>query len=341
MAAKRVDRLRRAARLLGVLLAAAAAKGCSGPGSASSDGGADGRPASVDARVGFDLAPPDGASASACPRFDPGRVSGTVGAAQLTEASGLVASRRTPGLLWLHNDSGDGPNLYAVSASGVHQGTFALEGATAVDWEDLAAGPGPEAGRSYLYVGDIGDNAEAREHVVVYRVAEPEVKVGTIPEVTTLGGVERFEFTYPAGKATNAESLFVDPGSGDLYVLAKRSQGPSPLYRARAPLSAGTRRELEQVAEVDLAALGGDALATGADLSPSGEELLVRSYTRLWLFRRAKGRSVAEALASPPCAVPVLRELQGEAVGFAADGQGYFTVSEGAAPELHFHARQR
>jgi len=37
----------------------------------------------------------------------------------------------------------------------------------------MAAGPGPERGKSYLYLGDIGDNNEARAEIVVYRVPEP------------------------------------------------------------------------------------------------------------------------------------------------------------------------
>ena len=33
-----------------------------------------------------------------------------------------------------------------------------MTGAMAVDWEDIALGPGPD-GRDDLFVGDIGDNA--------------------------------------------------------------------------------------------------------------------------------------------------------------------------------------
>ncbi len=43
----------------------------------------------------------------------------------LTEASGLVVSALEPGRLWLHNDSGDGPNLFAVSTEGALPGAHA------------------------------------------------------------------------------------------------------------------------------------------------------------------------------------------------------------------------
>src|SRR5919107_911116 len=91
----------------------------------------------------------------------------------INESSGLVASRTSPGVYWTHNDSGDGPFIYALDTRGQSLGTFRVTGATNRDWEDIAAGPGPQPNRPYLYVGDIGDNDSKRNEVVVYRVPEP------------------------------------------------------------------------------------------------------------------------------------------------------------------------
>src|SRR5919107_5771213 len=93
----------------------------------------------------------------------------------IKESSGIVASRRNPGLFWTHNDSGGGPLVYAFDRAGRRRGTFRVEGARARDWEDIAAGPGPAEGQSYLYAADIGDNGREREFVVVYRFPEPEL----------------------------------------------------------------------------------------------------------------------------------------------------------------------
>src|SRR5215213_4949521 len=93
----------------------------------------------------------------------------------IDESSGVAASRRNPGLFWTHNDSGDGPFLYAFDRAGGKRGTWRVAGARAFDWEDMAAGPGPQAGQAYLYVGDIGDNDRSRREIVVYRVTEPVV----------------------------------------------------------------------------------------------------------------------------------------------------------------------
>ena len=108
-----------------------------------------------------------------CPPFAPGRQVGTVAHAAIDEASGVVASRKNPGVLWVHNDSGGSARAFAMNTLGTHLGIYNILGAGAWDWEDMAAGPGPVAGQSYLFLGDIGDNAAVRSSIVVYRVAEP------------------------------------------------------------------------------------------------------------------------------------------------------------------------
>src|ERR687890_547292 len=75
----------------------------------------------------------------------------------IDESSGIVASRRNPGLFWTHNDSGDGPLVYAFDRAGRSRGAWRVEGAQARDWEDT------------------GENEEGREFVPVPRSPEPKV----------------------------------------------------------------------------------------------------------------------------------------------------------------------
>jgi hypothetical protein len=76
-------------------------------------------------------------------------------------------------------------------------------------------------------------------------------------------------------------------------------------------------------------------LPTGGDISPNGSLIAIRSYGAVWVWDRAEGESVADALARAPCEAPSVLELQGEAIAFDADGRGYTTLSEGASPPLH------
>ena len=62
---------------------------------------------------------------------------------RLRESSGVAASRAHAGVLWTHNDSGDGPYLYATDLRGHDRGFLLVPGAEATDWEDMGLGPCP------------------------------------------------------------------------------------------------------------------------------------------------------------------------------------------------------
>jgi hypothetical protein len=273
-----------------------------------------------------------------CPGFADAVTRGRTPLGTVTEASGLVESRLTPGVLWIHNDSGDSARIFAVDPTAlVARATYTFPGVTARDWEDIAIGPGPEAGASYLYVGDIGDNGETRSGVQVYRVREPASPSGA----GSFSGIERFDLVYP-DRPHNAETLLVDPRTGDLFIVVKDGSGVSPVFRAAAPLATGVTITLEEVAVLRFGEgmLPGDTTTTGGDISPSGDEILVRTYDSAYLWRRAGGASIAEALATEPCRVPLATEGQGEAIGFAADESGYYSTSEGSFVAISFYARR-
>jgi uncharacterized protein YbjT (DUF2867 family) len=88
---------------------------------------------------------------------------------ELREASGLALSHRQPNLLWTHNDSGDRARLFLLDLEGALVAEYAVDGAKAIDWEDMTAD-----GAGHLYVGDIGNNRSARRDLRVYRLVEPD-----------------------------------------------------------------------------------------------------------------------------------------------------------------------
>jgi hypothetical protein len=259
----------------------------------------------------------------------------TISDPAITEASGLATSAKNAGIRWVHNDSGDSARVFAIGADGATRATYPLAGASAVDWEDMAVGRGPTPGVSYLYLGDIGDNAAARSEIVVYRVAEPTV-TGS-PGAVTLGGVDALHLRYPDG-ARDSEALFVDPTNGAIFLIEKRlAGGPVGIYRAPAKLAGGSTTTLTKVSTLTLPAGLANAV-TAADASADGDAFAVRTYGSVLLWERANGKTAAETLAAAPCRGPIPAEIQGEAIAFDADGRGYVTVSEGTNPTLHaFH----
>jgi hypothetical protein len=226
----------------------------------------------------------------------------------LVEASGLAASRSLPGILWLHNDSGHDPLLIAIDTLGRLAATVRVAGAENVDWEDIALVPCPGGG-DCLLIGDIGDNRERRDHIVLYRVPEP-----TLTDSVT-APAEAFVFRYP-DRPRDAEGLFFLP-DGHAYIVEKGRDGPVEIFRA--PLRGAGPHVLVPVQEILPRPPIPTALVTGAASTPDGRWVAVRTYTRLHLFRVADGR-FHPAQDSLGHDLTAAGEPQGEAVELLPDG---------------------
>lgn len=249
----------------------------------------------------------------------------------LQETSGIAASRRNPGVYWVHNDSGDSARFFGVKSSGSLDGTYNLSGAEAEDWEDIAVGPGPEKGTNYVYLADTGDNSLNRDHVTIYRVPEPAAGSGE----QTLSAFETFNFTFPDGNGHNVEALAIDGQSGKLYLIDKSSSDPAQVFEAPATLKSGSTAELTKVGSLSYKLGNGYEKVTAADISPDGSTVAVRTYEHLYVYDRLSGSSVTTALRSTPCRTPLVKETQGEAAAFTAAGNGLITVGEGTDQPLH------
>jgi hypothetical protein len=252
---------------------------------------------------------------------------GTNNNAVLSEVSGIAESRANPNTLWVHNDSGDSARFFAMSPQGALLGVFALAGTSADDWEDMAIGP-KSGGGNYLYFGDVGDNDRVRASIVVHRVDEPTSNTGM-----TISADDYTSLTlrYPTG-ARNAESLFLDPISGDMFIITKRAR--PEVFSFPSAAFENPQQTVALTAHGFLTVPIG--LPTSADISPDGRHIVVRNTTSVgYLFERRANQGVAEALLGNGIPISLASEPQGEAVGWAADGSSFFSTSEfgsGSAP---------
>ncbi|MCA9583670.1 MAG: hypothetical protein KC416_17855, partial [Myxococcales bacterium] len=214
-------------------------------------------------------------------------------ATEVDETSGLGASRSAPGAFWIHNDSGDTERVFAIDGSGKPLGTYEISDDKQEDWEDITVGPGPAAGKTYLYVGSIGGN-NGRTDVSVFRAPEPPLSLVQAPAVRPLLNVDRLDFRYPNAGSFDAETLMVDPLTQDLFIVTKdKITGRSIVFRAAAPQAPGPTRELEQVAEINFPNQGLLGAATGGDISPNGLEIVIRTYGDAFLWQRSANQSIA------------------------------------------------
>jgi hypothetical protein len=250
-------------------------------------------------------------------------VTGTSTNADLVEASGIAVSRTTPNVLWSHNDSRDGPRLYAFAPDGTDLGVFEVPGGFALDWEDMAAGPGPDGTGAFLYAGDIGDNFSIRDGVIaIHRVEDldPASMTDSFPRSDPI------PLVYPDG-SHNAEALFVDPVDPAIYIVTK-TDDVAQVFRGPLDIT-GQQAEMELVASVAL----GDEVS-GADISPDGSIIAFRGYDTVWMWHRSPGQTIADALATAPCEAPSPDEPQGEAIAFDST-HSYFTISEDTNPAIY------
>jgi hypothetical protein len=233
----------------------------------------------------------------------------------LPEASGLAASRRTPGLLWSHNDSGD-PFVFALTVTGIVKGRVRVTGAQMWDWEDISVGSCPQG--TCLYIADIGDNDRTRRSITVYRTPEPA------PGDTETQRVEVFHATYPDG-AHDAEALIVLPG-GALFIVTKGNSEPAALYRFTSPFRDGVTVSLERVTPLlpakpngHISADARDTRVTDAEASADGRWIVLRTPRAIMFydaqeFTSGKIREIYRFDVTPA------REPQGEGVALSPDG---------------------
>jgi hypothetical protein len=255
----------------------------------------------------------------------------------VTESSGVAASRSNANIYWTHNDSGDGPFVYAFDATGESRGVFRVAGARARDWEDMAIGPGPERGESYLYIGDIGDNQKVRPEIVVYRVAEPKLsaaeKSSSKDKPRTTASAEAIRLRYPDGKF-DAETLLVHPTTGDLYILTKVTLRNATVYEAPAPLTTGKVITMKRIGEIKVPSLLGGVL-TGGSISPDGRRVALCDYLQGYeVVLPARSKDFNDIWKQTVTGFSLGEREQGEAITYSADGKTLLATSEGKLPPL-------
>ncbi|MGH9819056.1 MAG: hypothetical protein ACRD43_02705, partial [Pyrinomonadaceae bacterium] len=132
--------------------------------------------------------------------YGPPRVTGQIELKDITESSGIAASKCQPGVFWTHNDSGDDAYIFAINEKGDNLGTWRVANSENIDWEDIAEFRDP-AGKCFIYIGEIGDNKIQRPVHAVYRVAEPAVSdrsAGTDrKDNVKTDAADQLKFSYP------------------------------------------------------------------------------------------------------------------------------------------------
>jgi hypothetical protein len=200
------------------------------------------------------------------------------------EISGMVFTNQG---LWVHNDSDNGPFILLMTDKGLVKTIKKVIGATNYDWEDIASDL-----NGNLFIGDIGNNANTRRTLQVYKVPNPlktnEIRVAA----------ETIEFSYPDQTTFppknprliyDAEAMIYFNDS--LFIFNKNRSVPFDGFVRvyKIPAKPGKYK----AALVDSVHLGGknslNNWITGADISKDGKKLALLSSDKIWVFENFKG----------------------------------------------------
>ncbi|RRB04532.1 PE-PGRS family protein [Larkinella rosea] len=255
-------------------------------------------------------------SSSKSDRFSTSPEKFPVQAGLVDEASGIVASHTMDGRLWVEQDGGNPAEISLLTTDGKLEKRFSVPGVANRDWEDLAIGPGPQSGVSYLYLADIGDNFKQNDVSYIYRFPEPKNTNESI------SGIERISFRYPDGPR-DAEAVLLDPQTRDLWIVSKAEEKVH-VYRLPYPQSTTDVIKADYYGELPL------SLITGGSVSADGEEIALISYLGAYHWRRKSGQSLADAMQKNSSSTLATDPIgtQSEAICFDKNSNGYYTLPE-------------
>ncbi|HRH67564.1 MAG TPA: T9SS type A sorting domain-containing protein [Bacteroidia bacterium] len=195
----------------------------------------------------------------------------------LTECSGLDYTGGTH--FWTQVDTYPDNTLYKISNSGAITRSVTVVGAVNANWEDLAH----DYSRSYMFIGDFGNNNCDRTNLRIYRTAYPSTVSGST--VTA----EAINFSYPDQNQFPSPWMNFDAEgfihhNGHLFVFTKADGsaiGYTKMYML--PDVPGT-----YVATLVDSFYTNDR-TTSADISADGSTLILISNTHIHLFRNFQG----------------------------------------------------
>ena len=197
---------------------------------------------------------------------------------KLKEVSGMEVTNE--GDIWVIEDSGNKDNIYRIDKDGDIQESLEIDHAKNKDWEDLTVDVDGN-----LYIGDFGNNKNARQDLVIYKIPEDQMDKKE-------PNADKIEFRYPQQKdfPPKKDSLYFDTEGffhleDHLYIFTKNRTRPytgkTLIYRV--PDKKG-EYEAEFLGSLFLCADQNHCSVTSADISPDGKTIALLSYGFVFLL---------------------------------------------------------
>lgn len=254
----------------------------------------------------------------------------------LRHGRGLAPYSKDVQLFWTLINSRDRGGVYVFDRQGKERAAWRVNGAQAVDWEDLATGPGPQAGQVYLYAGDIGDDVTTRDEITIYRFIEPTLstddKDASREDLPLTEAAEAIRIRYPDGRY-NAETLIVHPQTGDLYIITRPFpvDRPAQIYKLAVPFPTGTAT-LTRIGEINAPPLRKHSSINnqiaGGDISSDGRRVILCDRYRAYELCLPEGaKSFDEIWQQPLSPINLSDRPTREGICYRLDGNSLLTIT--------------
>ncbi|MBX3242926.1 MAG: hypothetical protein KF685_00475 [Acidobacteria bacterium] len=262
-------------------------------------------------------------------KFREPEITGSIGSREIRESSGVAASRCQENVLWTHNDSDDGPFIFALDPQGRNLGTWKVANSENVDWEDIVAFKDAD-GRCYLLIADTGNNYRKRNVLKIYRVEEPSVTNKSLEtrrrNSLVTEPAENFSFSFEDG-AHDAETILVHPASGNIYLVTKNITSAAGVYKLE-PFHTTPDQTAIKVGNISVPAVP-NGLITGGDISPDGRRVTVCDYFGAYELTLPENASDFDKIwETRAIRFDIGKRAQGEAITYADDGNTLYATSE-------------
>jgi len=192
---------------------------------------------------------------------------------RLVEASGLVESIANPDHFWSLNDGGNPSEVFLIDTLAEIKLVCKLKVRNR-DWEDIALGSGPNEGKKYVYVADIGDNLGVHDYKYIYRFEEPSLKDGAEQTITHF---DTLVIKLP-GENRDSETIMIDPTTNDFYIVSKREKNVH-VYLQHFPYPDTMRPT--QVLKIPFTRI------VAGSISPDAQEVLLKDYENIYYWKRS------------------------------------------------------
>lgn len=238
----------------------------------------------------------------------------------LSELSGIIPYSYQPGYFWVHNDSGDDGQIYLIDREAKLSFTLKLEGIKVEDCEDIARLT--IDGVPHLLLADIGNNQKKRSTLSLYLFPEPQIAQGVKYAEVPSHSIKKLDIRY-AIKPRDAEAIFVDPLTQEVYIVSKRDFKSTvfsfPIEKFNTP-----QQMVELKPQLELPF----TFVTSADISPDGHYVLIKNLTTIYMWKRTDSETLLKTLSQPAKKMPYSLEPQGEAICFDLEEPYFYTISE-------------